>query len=462
MKGYLTVFLALTLSVLTGFILFLTHNAIQNGNKIRFESAVDIGMNAVLSEYHIGLFERYGLLYVDASYLGDCPAVENVEERLRLYVERNSSDILGRQNAPWGSLQVEEVKLTAFETAAANGGASMRNQAVCYIEDKKTVRKEAEMIEKKDDFLSLDADDCMEKWRGIMDQLAGMELPLIQNEQGKWEEVPLSNPSDWVYGLAGSDVLYLAEVNLQEISPVSIDSSDLISHRGAVNKEASSRLFKQDEDLFLTYLFEKMGYFGGFQEETILCCQLEYAAAGKDSDFENMREVAERILRWRFADNVRLALADGSLYARAREAAGGLRAVQLKSEFEAPVTESILYACAFLESIGDLRALYSQGMVPLRKVSHQMSVDKILNGNLYRCSGSTGLSYSQYLAGMLLLMDGEKLNFRTMDIMEMDIRFLGGNTGFCMDWCMERYEANITGRGNTALSMQLKRKYGYF
>ena len=82
MKGYLTVFLTLSLSILSGFVLFLTANAIQNGEKVRFECAVDTGMNAVLSEYHIGLMERYGLLYVDTSYLGETPCVANMNNRL--------------------------------------------------------------------------------------------------------------------------------------------------------------------------------------------------------------------------------------------------------------------------------------------------------------------------------------------------------------------------------------------
>ena len=74
MKGYLTVFLAMSLSILTGFILLLTGSAVKNAEKVRFESAVDTGMNAVLSEFHIGLLERYGLIYVDASYLEKAPA----------------------------------------------------------------------------------------------------------------------------------------------------------------------------------------------------------------------------------------------------------------------------------------------------------------------------------------------------------------------------------------------------
>lgn len=58
----------------------------------------------------------------------------------------------------------------------------------------------------------------MGRWHSIMEQLSGMERPYIRNEKGEWEEVPLSNPADWVYGLSGSDILYLAEVPVGGVS----------------------------------------------------------------------------------------------------------------------------------------------------------------------------------------------------------------------------------------------------
>ena len=462
MKGYLTVFLALSLSILTGFILFLTFGAIRNGEKVRFECAADTGMNAVLSEYHTELFDKYGLLYVDASYLGDNPSEENVEERLRFYIERNTNHIFKSQNAPWGNIQTKDVDIVSFETAAAGKGLSMRSQAVNYIEDTGVIREEAQILSCKNQLMELDALDPFGEWSNLMSQLAEIELPLVMNEQNEWEEVQLSNPADWVYGLIGSDALYLAEARLDMLSPISIDTRDLISHRTIQNTAVSDRIYKQDEEKFLTYLFEKMGNYEGIPEESILCCQIEYLAEGKESDLENMGAAAERIFRWRFADNAERALADGNLRSRALAAANELQAVQLKREFEDPVVQSILYACAFLESIGDMKALYAGEKVPLRKAAHQMSVDKVLEGVLYTWEGGNGFGYSQYLAGILVLMNAELLNLRAMDIMEMDIRFRKGNAGFCMDWCIERYEAVITAGSSLPDVMQLRRKYGYF
>lgn len=462
MKGYLTVFLAMSLSLLTGFILLLTSNAIRNAEKVRFECAVDTGMNAVLSEFHVALFERYGLIYVDASYLNRQPSISNVEERLRLYVEENTSQTLKGNNAPWGSLNNIEATISSFETAADQMGASMRSQAVCYVEDAGIAGAEGQVISQIEEIQVLEKTDPMKEWSRIMEQLAGMELPKILNDRGLWEEVPLSNPVDWVYGLSGSDVLYLGEADIQSVSSAHIFLENYISHRQIKNSNSEVREDEQKEEMFITYLFEKMGYLGHPREGSVLNCQLEYIARGKASDLENVRAVAEKLFYWRFSDNVLCAYADGDLRAKAIAVAEELQAVQLKEEFKEPVVESILYACAFLESIGDLRAIYAGAMVPVRKSEHQMSVESVLNGNLYITGSSNGFSYSQYLACMILLEEKANVNLRTMDIMEMDIRFQDSNNNFAMDWCVERYEAIVSSRGSYGNHYFLRRKYGYF
>lgn len=462
MKGYLTIFLALSLSIMTGFVLLLTGGAIRNAEKVRFECAADTGMNAVLSEFHAGLFKRYDLIYVDASYLGKAPSIANVEDRLEYYVEENTSQALSGSRSPWGRLSVENADVLSVETAAADKGASMRNQAVLYIEDTGISGKEREVPELMGEVRALENASPMEDWAGVMGRIAGIELPQIQNDEGIWEEVPLSNPADWVYALAGSDILYLSQIESHDLSPAKVLLQEYISHRHIQNDGSAGRLYREDEELFLSYLFDKMGRFGSKKEESLLSCQLEYIAAGEASDMDNMRAVAERLFRWRFADNVSKAMADGRLREEASRAAGQLLAVTLKEEFRSPVTESILYACAFLESICDVRALFSGGAVPLRKSGHSMSVRHVLDGGFYTSGGGLGLSYGQYLAAMILLLDKEEVNLRAMDIMEMDIRSADGNIGFSMDWCIERLEARITGAGGMGNQYSLNRKYGYF
>lgn len=462
MKGYLTVFLSLSLSFLIGFIVLLTGNAIRNAVKVRYECAVDTGMNAVLSEFHVELFERYGLIYVDASYLGRQPSILNVEDRLWYYIEENTSRILTEKDAPWGNLRLMEVSIPYFETAAADMGASMRNQAIIYTEDMGISGKEREVPDHMEEIRVLNESTPMEEWNGIMEQLAGMELPHIINDEGVWEEVLLSNPADWVYEMTKSDILFLAKVDLQSINPANIPLENYISYRQIENTESGERNFRREEELFLSYLFNKMGCLGNERDASLLFCQLEYIAEGNASDLENVRGVAERLFQLRFADNVACALADGDLRAQAVAAAEELHAVQLKEEFKEPVAESILYACAFLESIGDMRVIYGGGSIPVRKSTHNMSVTHVLEGSFYSSQDGIGWSYDQYLASMILLVGEETINLRAMDIMEMDIRFHDGNHYFKMDWCIERYEADISAHGGYGSHYNLRRKYGYF
>lgn len=462
MKGNLTVFLSLSLFLLTGFILLLTGNAIRNAVKVRYECAADTGMNAVLSEFHIALFERYGLVYIDASYLGRQPCISNTEERLLYYIEENTTKTLTGKNAPWGKISIQEAVIPYFETAAAGMGASMRNQAVCYAEDTGIFGKEHQVSEQMEEIRALSQGTPMEEWRSVMEQLDGMELPRILNEDGIWEEVPLSNPADGIYHLAQSDILFLSGVNLETISPANLSLGDYISHRQIENTGSTRQTFKREDGLFLSYLFEKMGRLGKGRESSLLSCQLEYIAEGRASDLENVRASAEELFRMRFADNAACALADGDLRAQAVAAAEELLAVSLKEELKAPVAESILYACAFLESIGDIRAIYGGKSIPLRKSGHSMSVSHVLDGSFYCTDSDQGWDYAQYLAALILLAGEETVNLRAMDIMEMDIRFSDGNHNFKMDWCIERYEAVVTAAGDYGSSYELRRIYGYF
>ena len=272
----------------------------------------------------------------------------------------------------------------------------------------------------------------------------------------------MSNPADWAYGLAQNDIFYLGEINTQSVSPAHIFLDDYISHRQIKNESTGSRKYEKDEELFLSYLFDKLGCMKNTREGSLLNCQLEYLVGGNDSDFENVKAVAEKLFRWRFADNISCALADGDLRAQAAAAAQNLQVVQLKKAFQEPVAESILYACAFLESIGDLKVIYGGGTIPVRKTGHQMSVEHLLNDGLYTVSSRQGFTYEQYLAAMILLMEESEVNLRTMDIMEMDLRFQDGNKNFAMDWCVERYEAEIYARGSYGSNYCIKRKYGYF
>lgn len=453
MKGYLTVFLSLSLSILIGFVLMLTGTAVINAEKIRMEMAADVGMNSVLGEFHVGLHDRYGLIYIDASYLDKEPSVSNVEARLQFYINEG----LRRQTgfSPWGEIQLTNLQITDAATAAEGMGNSMKYQAVCYIQDRG-------IVEYFPSLNVVDGNDALGEWRALQEQIAGMELPLILNEKGEWEEVPLGNPADAVFSLTGSDLLYLLEIDNSH-TDIAVRPEEYIS--GRVIRNLKNAPHKEADDLwFVSYLFAQMGRHRNPRENSLLQYQLEYIAQGKGSDYENLKAVAERLLQWRFAQNAAYALENSGLYGEAWAMAGELYAVLLKPEFQEPVARSILYACAYLESLAEVKCLMSGGQISMESGSFYTEVDQVAAGGVPIPSSPEGgdMGYEEYLACMLLMLPENVRNLRSMDIMEMDIRLMTGNSYFSMDWCFERYTAEILAAGSFGREYKLYRTYGYY
>ena len=460
MKGYITVFLAMVLSILTGFLLFLTGSAILNGWKVRTELATDLGMNSALGEYQITLYERYGLLYVDTSYEEKAPSLSGLEERLVFYISRNLNQ---GEKAPFGGMDLKEVQVEAAVSAAADDGRSMKRQAVMYAKDC-ALEDDAEILA----YLSKDeafrGENLFYAWQSLMAQINEMELPVILNDEGEWEEVVLDNPADGVFSMHDSDILYLAGVDIGGIPIGQIDSGDYISKR---NRSEDVRLWaveipETDTRTFLVYLYDKFGNYRNVQARSVLQYQLEYVAKGKTSDYENIKAVAKELLLWRFAVNVECIFGDNGLYEEAAGVAGQLLAVQLNPAFREPMIRSILYACAYLEAVGEVKCLLEGGSVPFDKGSASVRIEQVLTKEIPHIKGSSGCSYEQYLARMIYRLPEGVRNNRCMDIMEMDIRNLTGNNWFSMDFCIERFTAQIKANDKIGREYSIRRTYGYY
>lgn len=463
-KASLTVFVSLSLAILLGFVLYATEIAVSNSQRVVFESAADIAMDSVMGEYSTSLLDRYGLFYIDTSYLTKRAEISNVTDRLRFYMEANTTQRAALQQSPWGNVTTQEITLLSCETAAAGGGLSVCNQAVAYMEQHE--ENMADVVTARqavDEFAAQSPTDELESFRAVMEQLAAMELPVVEKEDGTKEEVPLSNPADYVYRLIGSDVLYLCGQELSSVRTLQTDRAELPSIRGLQNEQYGYRSFRSDTELVYGYLLSEFGNYRGSREQSVLDCQLEYLLSGEGSDYENLRMCAEQLFMWRMWDNTHLAMSDSALYAEAAGYADQLQAVSLKEEFREPVIQSILYACAFLESISDVHALLEGSTVPLHKNTHHMQASCVADGVIYQGTyDNGGLSYEQYVLGMLSLTDQALLRLRMLDLIEMDIRFVSADSNFRIDFCIERLETETTAKGALGRSYVAHRKYGYY
>ena len=158
-----------------------------------------------------------------------------------------------------------------------------------------------------------------------------------------------------------------------------------------------------------------------------------------------------------------IVFSDGDLVSEAAGLAEGLQAVSLNPAFLKPVTESILYACAYLEALSEVKVLLEGGRVSLGKESWVIRPAMIAEAGIQGGQNiSSGISYEQYLAGMISALTEKERNYRAIDIMEMDIRMLTGNTGFAMDCCVERFRAQIQAAGSVRGNYLIDRTYGYY
>ena len=82
-RGYLTIYISLTLTIMLSLCLTLIEGARQNTIRLETECVMDIALNSILAEYHRELFAQYNLFYIDSSYGSDYPSYYNTEARLK-------------------------------------------------------------------------------------------------------------------------------------------------------------------------------------------------------------------------------------------------------------------------------------------------------------------------------------------------------------------------------------------
>lgn len=428
MKGYLTLYISLSLSCLLTFVLVLIGGAYKGAARMKIECAADASCQSVLAEYSRQLQKQYDLFYIDLSYLNQAPSLEALEGRMKWYLMQNCSEYT-----------LEGVQFEEYAVASDDGGQNMESQAVSYMKEMDREALDGDLDAMLSRVISLEQRDTQGEWSALQEQIAVIPLPVIRNKKGQLEEVALNNPADAVYALLGSDVLYLAGLsgdqlgNGQEMpEPVLSKRTRNQGKKGIYQKEIQS-----EQNLFLTYLFDKLGFYRHEKEGTYLGYEIEYAIYGKRNDKDNLEAVAKHILKWRFAENAETILGDASQTADALALADTLQAVMLKPEFRQPVAKSILYAWAYQESLKDLQIIFQGGAVG-------------------------GLNYRQYLALLLRMSDREQRNLRVLDVMEINIQTTTGNPFFAMDWCVESYRSRISIRDSFGKNYVVNRTYGYY
>ena len=471
-KGYLTVYLSLTLAVLLSLILTLVEGVRVSATKMKASCVTDIAINSVLSEYNRELLEQYDLLFVDMGYGKGNGNIANVQERLKHYLVMNLDESTPALYRDVLGMRYSEALIEEYALATDNNAEAVRRQVADYM----NTTLKGVLISGFDDIcgdlagagFGYDVEGKRAEIQGRIDEI---DLPMVENDEGELEEVPLNNPADNVNALRSGGILGLLLDSPSSVSRVKIDSSIYFSNR---NHERGNGLSAEEKAigrevgnlLYDEYLFDKCGLWGKEKDGGLLKYQIEYIIKEKESDWDNLEAVCWNIVLWREAINFVYILGSSGKQAEAEAVATALAAVALQPELIEPVKWSILLAWSFLEALQDTKILLGGGGVPTFKTDeswHTSIVDLLCPAlALKNYPDQSGAKYGDYLKTMLLMQPYNTTLNKSLDVMEMDIRQTPGNGNFKIDRCMHSFLVYIETSSTHGHTVKIRRRNGYY
>lgn len=473
-KGGITVFLTAMLLLFVTLVSACIEAVRFYAVRVEAECAVSMGLDSIFAEYHKGLLERYDLFFIDSSYGAEQPSYHNTEAHLWDYASANLSlkEIPVWNGRDFLDMGLESVSIVQAALATDSCGRDVKYQAVSYMRERvgfgliEDIQMQMDTIRGS----GLDVRDVEQEAAEIQAQIDGVPLPGQQLEDGSFVTVSVDNPADSVNEGRFQGILYLV-AGQEELSDRAVNPDNYVSHRelnrGTGPACGDASFSAVDEVLFAEYLLEKCGNYRNPSSEGELQYELEYILAGKSSDIENLRWVAGRMILLREAANAMYLYSDRTKTAEADAMAWGLAIVSLEPNLQPLIKHSILLAWAYAESVLDVRRIFGGEQVPLLKtretwhLSLEHMLDYLSHLGSVEESKEEGLTYEEYLRLLLLLENKDTKTIRFMDIIEMNLRRMQGNTSFRMDGCLDAVGAEFSVSGGFGEYFNLSAQYSY-
>ena len=476
LSGYLTVYAALTLTVMISLCLVLIGGVRRNTIAFEAECVMDIGMDSVLAEYHRELLRRYGLFMIDTSYGTDYPSFYNTQQHLSDYLSRNLSyedchqlsflyhDLLG--------MKLEDVQILRVSLATDNGGRVFQLRAAEHMKSRLGLEAVEQLLEWTETvegygLLEQDVEGQLEQVSTELRQYDGMERQIGEEE---WVKISIPDPAQAALQLRREGILRWVVEDAALLSAATIDPRQYVSwraERGEVNHGSSweqEELGPLDNVFLLEYFLAYAGRYGATLEDSLLQYQVEYLLCGNACDRDNLRQVASWLCGIREAANMVYLMGDGTKRGEAEALATILAGAIAMPELEPLFETALILTWAYLESLYDVRTLLAGGRVELLKTDKNWhySLENIWNPLTEDSGGKgSGLSYEDYLRILMYIQPADTLTMRFMDLVEMDIRRTPGNECFRMDGCIDGLEAEASIRSGYGYQLSIRREKKY-
>lgn len=478
-KGYLTVWLALCLTIIVSLFLVLMDGVRRNGAALEAGCVAEIGLQSIMAEYHRELLEQYNIFAIDASYGTALCSKSNTEQHLKKYLEKNLSvddiflaDYFYRD---FFALGLGRAELNGVSILTDGGGAVFRSAAIEAIENDvglgllEELREWIQVIEVN----GLEEKNTEEEKHRLDAQIESYNDKYVEVEKDQWEKFEVINPTDELEKKRSQGILKLVLEDEAQLSQRTLKTESLIMNRmqqGAINQgnmeppQLSEAQRLAERFLFQEYLLKYMGRYGCEKADAVLQYQAEYLVSGKNSDIENLRSVAGRICAIREAANLLYLLGDEEKKTVV-EGVSELACTLLMVPELTPLLEMTIYmGWAFAESVYDVKSMLGGGRIPLIKDddSWHYGLTAALWGSLREeTKDGEGLSYADYLRIFMMFTELDTLTGRAMNMVEADIRATAGNSSFRLDGCYVAVEADILIESKYGYQYEIKRRRSY-
>lgn len=390
-KAHMTIFFSLTFALVMVLLGVLIDSASIQMEKSEKRIDTTLALESVFAEYDTKLMEKY---HIFARRGADERTISN---RLFYYGAKNM-----------------EHAIQSSQVLTDDGGRAFYLQAVAYEKSKYGME---EGVGRQDAF---DSEEAYEE---------EMEAFLFSDafDFGEGE-----NPLKPLQDLKNRSLCSLTMPKDRSVSEKHLETANLASVRtlqeGKGTFEDGKEIYVSDVFFFLRYLQEHFGHACKIQEEAKLSYEQEYLLCGKDSDRENLEQVLGNIANLRMVVNYAYLMTDATRQTEAKAMAAVISSLMLQPAATEVVKHGLLLLWAYGESVLDLRVLLRGEKVPAIKsdASWQLQLKNLIKLGTdeeveEEKAQEEGMSYEQYLSGLLLLEDKETLAMRCIDLIESNL-----------------------------------------
>lgn len=474
-KGHITVYLTLIFTLILSLFLSAFEAARGSYLKLRTENAVQTAIHSAFGEYHTELFERYGLLFIDTSYMTAVPDYRNLEERLELYLGYNlmpqeEQALLFARD--WYGIEDYNVGLTNIRLATDDWGGVLRRQAVNYMEN----YVGTEFIGEMQSWITV-----IEKYEIRSEKFEEYHEDVVEEKEECWQENNLLNEdwqatglpslnfkSDYIDSLFGG----MGNYGNTGISTKAFNPLEHVSYRWKIQGTEAleeNDIHLTEEILFGEYILLKMGNYRNVREDSKLDYQVEYILFGGSQDAYNLYKMCESLFLFRGAANLVMLLSDNET----QKVIETISQLGVLIEVPPELIQATINICwAAAESFQDVSCLLRGEKVELLKEPKDFKVGlgslTSIGDAVNMPSNSAGndlsvrLGYEDYLRLFLYMELPVVKVYRCMDMMEADIRLTEGNEDFRIDGCADAVSLEIGIHSEYGYFYSMERKYSYY